>query len=108
MNISLKNRKCKFRKVLLKHKGKHVHVSNLYTPAVSRHTLVAAVLFVPVVALYGRIVAARPRAHAPHGRGITGPIHLHLILETKKISTDLSVINISSGYFLYPDGGLSH
>lgn len=84
-----------------------MHVSNLYTPAVSGHTLVAAVLFVPVVALYGRIVAARPRTHAPHSRSITGPIHLHLILK-KKISADLSVINISNGYFLYPDEGLSH
>lgn len=94
MNISLKNRKCKFRKVLWKRKVRHVHVSNLYTPAVSGHTLVAAVLFVPVVALYGRIVAARPRTHAPHSRSITGSIHLHLILKKKWAQIWVSLISV--------------
>ena len=72
-------------KPLQEPKCKQMHVSKLYTPAVSGHTFVAAVFFVPVVALYSRVVAARPRTQAPQRHRITGPINLHLILEKREI-----------------------
>lgn len=60
--------------------------SKLYRPAVSCHTFVAAVLFVPVVALHGRVVAARPHAHAPQSSTIARAVHLDVVL---KIGADL-------------------
>lgn len=65
------------------------------------HTFVAAVFFVPVIALHSRVVAACPRAHTPHSCSITGPINLHLILKKEQ---RFGIIIIGS-IILYADIG---
>lgn len=68
LNISLKNRNDEVQKELLMSAGNLisiVHVSNLYIPAVSCHTFVAAVFFVPVFTLYSQVVAAGSYTHTP-------------------------------------------
>lgn len=72
--ISLKQRKevKKQTKQQLRKKRTHTNVclkknkqtNKLCTPAVRRHALVAAVLFVPVLAVHGRVVATTSHAHA--------------------------------------------
>lgn len=58
-------------------------VLDVYTPAVCGHAFIAAVFFVPVFALHCWVIAASPDTHTPHRCGITGAVHLHLLLKNR-------------------------
>lgn len=60
-----------------------MQLSNRYTPAVCGHTLITAVLSVPVFTRYCWPVASSPHTYTLHSNGITGPINLHLILKNR-------------------------
>lgn len=95
LNTSLKDRKYHVKESFSTCCWKQNNFSfHLYTPAVSGHTFITAVFFVPVFTLYCWVVAACPYAHSLHCSGVPRHTHLHLL---KKKGINISRFYTSLG-----------